>query len=119
MSSGNHHHAAFKRHDLVDVTDNVVTTEAEIYNPDGSTSTTTITQRLDPPNGVETTVSGGPFDGARFTHRYTPVGGETHVDLEGDFPAMSGLSEAEELAMIDSFFSAIFVEDTESLETWS
>ena len=119
MSSGNHHHAAFKRHELVSLDDNVVTLDAEVFNPDGSTFTTTIVHRLDPPNGVETTMNGGPFDGARFTHRYTQDGDQTTVDLEGDFPSMEGMPEADELAMIDGFFSGIFAEDTETLKTWS
>jgi len=119
MSQGGHHHAAFKRHDLVGITDNVVTTEAEVFNPDGSTFTTTIEHRLDPPNGVETTMRGGPFDGAKFTHTYTATGDQTRVDLKGDFPSMPGMPEADELAMIDGFFTAIFAEDTETLRTWS
>jgi hypothetical protein len=49
MSEDNHHHAAFKSHDLVGVADNVVTVTAEVYNPDGSTFTTTIKHILDPP----------------------------------------------------------------------
>ena len=54
---------------------------------------------------------GGPFDGARFTHSYTPLGDQTKVDLEGDFPSLPGMSEAEELGMIDGFFSGVFAED--------
>jgi hypothetical protein len=119
MSEGNHHHAAFKRHDLVGVADNVVTVTAEVYNPDGSTFTTTITHTLDPPRGVETQMIGGAFDGARFVHRYTPVGAATRVDLAGEFPELSGMTEAAELEMIDGFFSMIFAEDTETLRTWS
>ena len=64
-------------------------------------------------------MNGGPFDGARFTHRYTPDGNQTKVDLEGDFPSMEGMPEADELAMIDGFLSAIFAEDSETLKTWS
>jgi hypothetical protein len=119
MSEGGHRHAAFKRHELVDLTDNVVTLDAEVYNPDGSTFTTTIVHRLDPPNGVETTMHGGPFDGASFTHTYSGMGDHTKVDLEGDFPSMPGMPEADELAMIDGFFTAIFDEDTETLRNWS
>jgi hypothetical protein len=119
MSAGNHQHAAFKSHRLVGVSGDVVTVEAEIYNPDGSTFSTTIEHRLDPPTGVETTMIGGAFDGARFTHRYTPVDGETKVDLEGDFPAMPGMAESDELAMIDGFFTMAFDEDTVSLRTWA
>ena len=119
MSTGGHHHAAFKSHRLVGIADNVVTVEAEIYNPDGSTFTTTIRHRLDPPNGVETTMAGGAFDGARFVHAYTPIGDATKVDLEGEFPAFPGMPEADELAMSDGFFTAVFAEDTDTLRTWS
>src|SRR5262245_16634235 len=73
MSAGNHPHRAFKRHTLVNLAGNLVTIEAEIYNPDGSTFTTTITHTLNPPSGIVTTMKGGPFDGARFTHAYTPL----------------------------------------------
>jgi hypothetical protein len=119
MSAGNHPHAAFKSHRLVGVSANVVTADAEIYNPDGSTFKTTITHRLNPPKGVETTMAGGPFDGARFVHSYTPMGGRTKVDLEGDFPAFPGMAEADELNMIDGFFTAVFADDTATLRTWS
>jgi len=119
MSAGNHPHAAFKSHHLVGVSENVVTLDAEIYNPDGSTFQTTIEHRLDPPKGIETTMIDGAFDGARFTHTYTPMGGQTKVDLEGDFPAMPGMPEADELKMIDDFFTMTFAEDTATLRTWS
>jgi heme-degrading monooxygenase HmoA len=119
MRAGNHPHAAFKSHRLVAVSDGVVTLTAEVYNPDGSTFETTIEHRLDPPHGIETTMSGGPFDGARFAQRYTPIGDQTRVDLEGDFPSLPGMLEAEELEMIDGFFTAVFDEDTATLRTWT
>jgi heme-degrading monooxygenase HmoA len=119
MSAGGHPHQAFKSHRLVGISDGVVTVSAEVYNPDGSTFETMIEHRLDPPNGVETTMSGGPFDGARFVHSYTPLGERTKVDLEGDFPSLPGMTEADELAMIDGFFSTVFDEDTITLRTWS
>ena len=119
MSAGGHPHAAFKSHRLVGVDDGVVTVTAEVYNPDGTTFETTIRHRLDPPNGIETTMSGGPFDGARFAHTYTPLGGRTKVDLEGDFPALEGMTEADELAMIDGFFTTVFDEDAVTLRTWA
>ncbi len=119
MSAGDHPHAAFKSHRLSGVSNGVVTVNAEVYNPDGSTFETTIEHRLDPPNGIETTMSGGPFDGARFVHTYTPIGDQTKVDLEGDFPSLAGMHEADELAMIDGFFTTVFDEDTVTLRTWS
>jgi alkyl hydroperoxide reductase subunit AhpC len=119
MSAGNHPHAAFKRHELVSVKDGLVTVVAEIYNPDGSTFTTTISHRLNAPRGIETTMTGGAFDSARFTHTYTPLGDTAQVDLEGDFPSIPGMSEADELAMIDGFFTMAFAEDTATLRQWS
>ena len=49
----------------------------------------------------------------------TPIGNTTKVDLEGEFPPFPGMPEADELAMIDGFFTAVFAEDTETLRTWS
>jgi heme-degrading monooxygenase HmoA len=118
MSAGGHPHAAFKSHRLAGIDDGIVTVTAEVYNPDGSTFETTIRHRLDPPNGIETTMSGGPFDGARFVHTYTSLGERTRVDLEGDFPALPGMTEAGELAMIDGFFTTVFDEDAVTLRTW-
>ena len=119
MSAGDHPHAALKSHRLVGVSDGLVTLDAEVYNPDGSTFEMRIEHRLDPPNGLETTMIGGHFDGARFVHTYTPLGDRTKVDLEGDFPALPGMSEAEVLGMIDGFFTRTFDEDTATLRTWS
>jgi len=119
MSAGDHPHQAFKSHRLVSVAENVVTVAVEAFNPDGSTAKMTVEHRLDPPNGIVTTMIGGHFDGARFTHSYTPLGDRTKVDLAGDFPALPGMSEADELAMIDGFFTTIFGEDAETLRTWS
>jgi hypothetical protein len=119
MSLGDHHHAACKSHHLVGVSDKLVTVEAESYNPDGSTFTTTIQHRFDPPQGIETTMAGGPFDGAKFVHSYTSNGDKTTVDLEGEFPSFQAMPEAEELQMIDGFFTAVFAEDTATLRTWS
>lgn len=119
MSAGGHTHAAFKRHELVGIEANIVTVVSEVYNPDGSTFEMTIEHTLEPPGRIETRMIGGPFDGARFTHSYTPADGGTKVDLEGDFPALPGMSESEELAMIDRFLTTVFDEDTISLRTRS
>lgn len=119
MSAGDHPHQAFKSHRLVGVAGNVVTVAVEAYNPDGSTTEMTVEHRLDPPNGILTTMAGGHFDGARLTHSYTPLGDRTKVDLAGDFPALPSMSEADELAMIEGFFTTVFSEDAETLRAWS
>ena len=61
-------------------------------------------------------MNGGAFSGARFTHSYTAIGNETKVDLEGDFPAFPGMPEADELKMINDFFTMVFNEDTATLK---
>ena len=119
MSTGNHPHQAFKYHRLVGAAGNVVTVAVEAYNPDGSTTEMTVEHRLDPPSRIVTAMTGGHFDGAQFVHSYTPLGKLTRVDLAGDFPALPGMSEAEELAMIDGFFTMVFGEDAETLRTWA
>jgi thiosulfate/3-mercaptopyruvate sulfurtransferase len=119
MSAGGHPHRAFESHKLVGVSGNVVTIDAEVYNPDGSSFKTSIIHKLNPPKGVETTMKGGVFDGARFTHTYTPMSDKTKVDLAGDFPAFPGMSEADELKMIDGFFTAVFAEDKVTIPKWS
>ena len=115
MSAGGHQHRAFKSHKLVGVSGYMVTIDAEIYNPDGTTFNTIITHKLNRPTGVETAMTGGAFDGATFAHTYTPLGDQTKVDLEGEFPAFPGMSEADELKMIDDFFTTVFAEDKVTL----
>jgi len=119
MSAGNHPHLAFKSHRLAGIAGNVVTLDAEVYNPDGTTFMMQVQHTLDPPRGIATRLAGGAFDGATFTHSYTPMGGRTKVDLEGDFAALPGMSDAETLNMIDRCFSVIFAEDTATLRHWS
>src|SRR5262249_16850081 len=117
--AGNPPPQAFKSHRLVGRAGRIVTLECEVFNPDGSTFETTITHRLNPPAGIETTMTGGPFDGARFVHSYTQADGRTKVDLEGDFPAFPGMTEADELKMIDAFFTMVCTEDSVTLRSWT
>src|SRR5260370_21508680 len=91
MSAGGHPHIAFKSHRLVSVIGSLVTVEAEVFNPDGSTFQTTIKHTLEQPSGVETTMTGGAVYGAKVTHAHTPVGEHTKVELEGDFSAFARL----------------------------
>jgi alkyl hydroperoxide reductase subunit AhpC len=120
MSAGNHPHASIKTHKLIGSIGNTVSIDTEFYNPDGSTFRTTIRHQLNQPAGIVSTMSGGPFDGARFTHSYTPLadGKQTRVDLSGDFPPLPGISAQDELRMIDGMFTTFFAEDTATLRTW-
>jgi hypothetical protein len=119
MRAGNHPHRAFKSHRVVGVAGNVVTVAVEAYNPDGSTTDMTVEHNLEAPNRIVNTMTGGHFDGGRFTFVYTASGEGTKVDVEGDFPVLPGVPEAEELAMIDGFFTMVLAEDVETLRSWS
>jgi alkyl hydroperoxide reductase subunit AhpC len=118
MAAGDHPHKAFKSHKVVEASGNVVIVEAEIYNADGTTVRTQIRHEMVRPNGITTTMKGGPFDGAQFVHLYTALDGRTKVDLRGEFPVVPGMTEAEELQMIDGFFTMVFAEDQATLRTW-
>ena len=119
MSADNHPHQALKSYKLLGKSGNIVTVESEMYNPDGSTFKTTITHKLNQPLGIDTTMTGGGFDGARFALRYTKVDGAVRVDIDGEFPAFPDMPEADELKMIDGFFTQIFSEDAVTLKTWA
>ena len=103
MSAGNHHHQAFKPPARWHFS-NVVTIAAELFSPDGSTFQTTITHRLNAPESIEVSMSGGVFSEARFTHFYTAPGDKTEVDLAGDFPVLPGMTEADELELDRGLF---------------
>ena len=119
MRAGNHPHQAFKTHEVVGVDGNLVTVAVEAYNPDGSTLDMTVRHLLEPPSRIVNTMSGGHFDGGRFTFSYRSENGHTEVDVEGEFPALPGMSEADELAMLDGFFTTVLGEDAETIRTWS
>jgi thioredoxin-dependent peroxiredoxin len=118
MSVGGHPHAAFKSYDLLATEGNQLTFSAEVYNPDGTTFDMTVKHTLNAPRSIETQLIGGAFSGARFTISYTPVGSATKVDLDGEFLTVPGMSEADELKMIDGFFTTIFTEDAATLPAW-
>jgi hypothetical protein len=41
---------------------------------------------------------------------YTPRGDTTQVDIEGEFPPMPGMGEADQLQMIEGFFTMTYAE---------
>jgi hypothetical protein len=115
-SEQDHQHKAFKSSRTTSTSGNVATVEAEVYNPDGrTTSRATFRHMLNPPEGFETAVTGGPMDGTRFKHTYTALGDRTRVEMEGDFKAVPGMSEAAQLKFLDDFWAQMFDEDNANL----
>ena len=116
MSGHEHKHAAFKSYKAVQTSGNQVTIEAEIYNMDMTTQKATIKHTMNSPKGFDTTIDGGPMDGARFSHSYTPMGDKAKVDLEGDFRSIADMQEADQRKMLDDFFTTAFNEDNANLQ---
>ena len=117
LSSEEHTHSAFKSYRVASESGNEVTIDAELFNPDGkTTSKATFTHRMNPPTSWETTVKGGAMDGAVFKHTYTPMGDKTKVELKGDYKAIPGMSESAQLKMLDDFYTTGFKEDNANLQ---
>lgn len=116
VQAADHQHTAFKTYNVVEQSGNQVTVKAEIYNPDRTTEISTFKYTMSPPKQMDTTVTGGTLDGARFTHTYTPLGENTRVDLEGEFKPIPRVTQAEQLKSIDAFFTTAFNEDNANLQ---
>ena len=112
MPSEHHQHAAFKSVRMVE--DGF---ETELLRGDGKTTSKALFKlKMNPPSGYETTVQGGPLDGASFRHMFTPMGQKTQVNVEGDFRPIAGMTEAVQLKILDDFFTTAFNEDNANMQ---
>jgi hypothetical protein len=116
LTSENHEHSYMKNMKVLSQSGNQVTLEADFRNPDNTWYKAKLNQSMNPPTGWEGVFSGGPMDGAKIKHTYTPMGDKTKVELKGDFRAMPGLAESAQLKMIDDFFTISFNEDNANLQ---
>jgi hypothetical protein len=116
MPAADHQHSAFKSYNVVSQSGNQVTAKAEIYNPDRTTQTSTIEYTMTPPREMNSKVTGGAMDGARFTNTYTPMGEKTRIEIEGDFTPIPGVTKVDQLKSIDAFFTTAFNEDNANLQ---
>ncbi len=92
--------------------------EWDMRNPDGKTTRKeTWRMALDPPRGFEMESLGGVSKGTKYTNRYTPMGGRTRVDVEGEFH-MQGMDEASTRKAALGFLSEVFDEDQASLKKY-
>ncbi len=117
LSSMEHTHSGFKSYKVASQSGNEVTIDAEVFNPDGKTTSKAIFKHImNPPIGWQTTVKGSAMDGAVFNHTYTPIGNKTKVELKGDYKAIPGMSESAQLKMLDDFYTTGFNEDNANLQ---
>ena len=116
MAGENHEHSFIKSTKILSQSGNQMSIEQEILNPDGTTYRSRLDQTINPPTGWEGTFSGGPIDGATMKHTYIPMGNRTKVELKADHRPMPGVSESEQLKMIDEFYTRAFDEDNANLQ---
>jgi hypothetical protein len=117
QSEDDHKHSFLKSSKVLGMSGNTVTVENESYSPDGKTTyMSTATHAMNPPQGMESSIKGGPMDGARWKLTYTPMGDRTKVDMEGDFSPLPGMDEKVMWKMLDDFFTNAFNEDNANLK---
>ena len=117
LSGTEHTHSGFKSYKVASQSGNEVTIDAEVFNPDGKTTSKAIFKHImNPPVGWQTTVKGSAMDGAVFNHTYTPMGNKTKVELKGDYKAIPGMSESAQIKMLDDFYTTGFNEDNANLQ---
>ena len=92
--------------------------EWEMRNPDGKTTRTeTWRMAMNPPTGFVMESLAGVSKGTRYTNRYTPLGGKTRVEVEGEFH-MQGMDDASTRKAALGFLAEVFDEDQASLKKY-
>ena len=115
-SPQSHEHRAIKRRRLIATQGSLITIEVEVLDPDGKdTHFETWKMKMYPPKGYDLEISGGPMDGTKLTHRYTPMGGKAKVEVSGDVK-VTGLADADALAAAEKFMDELYDEDQSNLK---
>lgn len=110
-----HTHRAIRGMKTLEEKGNAMTREVEFLNPDGKTTRKeTWKFVLNPPHGFEMEALEGASKGTKYTHRYTPLGNRTRVEVEGDFH-IQGMDEATTRQAALGFLSQVFDEDQANL----
>lgn len=117
-SPGVHNHRSIAGARTVENRGNEMVQEMEMRNPDGKT-TRMETWRfvMNPPSGFEMESLSGASKGTRYTHRYTPMGAKTRVEVEGDF-RMQGMDETATRKAALGYLSDLFNEDNAALKKY-
>ncbi len=115
---GVHNHQSIAGTKTVEQKGNSVVQEMEMRNPDGKTTRMeTWRTVMNPPSGFEMESISGISKGTRYSHRYTPLGSKTRVEVEGDF-RMEGMDEATTKNAALGYLAEVFDEDNASLRKY-
>jgi hypothetical protein len=115
---GVHNHKAIRGMKPIEQKGNAATVEMEMVNPDGK-STRKETWRFvyNPPHGFEMEALAGMSKGTRYSHRYTPMGNRTKVEVEGEF-LIQGMDETSIRQAALGFLAQVFDEDSDNLNRY-
>lgn len=95
-----------------------VVQEIQFLNPDGKTTRVeTWRTTFNPPKGFEMESLSGISKGTRYSHRYTPQGAKTRVDVEGEF-VMQGMDVPSTKKAALGFLAEVFDEDSRNLRKY-
>lgn len=115
---GIHKHRSIPTTKVVNRQGNVVVQELQILNADGKgTHWETWRLTLDPPRGYQVEAIEGPTKGTRFRQIYTPMGGKTRVEVEGDWQ-IPGMDDVSVRKMALGFLEEAFNEDNAALKKY-
>ncbi|HUK50127.1 MAG TPA: SRPBCC family protein [Terriglobales bacterium] len=115
LNDQNHHHRSVKSSKVVEQSGKGMTIDAERVASDGSTRMETIKFTFDPPKGFTMEWLSGNMKGSRQTHRYTPMGSKTKVDVEGDI-LVQGMDDNAVRKAALAMLAEVFEEDSAALK---
>ncbi len=113
-----HAHASIRGTKTLEQQGPAMTQELELVNPDGkSTRKETWRFVFNPPHGFEMESLSGVSRGTKYAHRYTPMGSQTRVEVEGDF-RMQGMDDASTRQAALGLLAQMFDEDQANLRRY-
>ena len=115
---GVHNHSSIASMKLVEQKGNAAVQEYEFRNPDGKTTRKeTWRTTFNPPTGFEMESISGVSKGTKYSHRYTPAGNRTRVEVAGDFK-MQGMDDVATKQAALGFLAEVFDEDNATLRNY-
>jgi hypothetical protein len=118
QTPGVHNHRAIAAKRILEQDANQAVQEMDVRNPDGRTiRKETWRTTFNPPTGFEMEALSGASKGTRYTHRYTPMGSRTKVEVIGDFK-IQGMDENATKQAALSQFAQFFEEDNANLRNY-
>ena len=115
---GVHNHQAIAAKKVLEEKGGQAVQEMEFRNPDGRTTRReTWRTTFNPPTGFEMEALTGASKGTKYSHRYTPMGNRTKVEVTGDFRIHGMDDNATRQAALDQL-ARFFEEDNANLQNY-